>query len=405
MEPLDRPTQAVILAGGQGTRLRPLSLTRPKPMVELHGRPFLAYLVEMLKEQGFTRVLMLLGYLPEVITEYFGDGTRLGSNIEYATTGPEVLTAQRVDMARHQLDDCFLLMYCDNYWPMRFDDMWTRFLEGGAPAQVTVYANTDGYSRSNISVGRDGRVQLFDRTRTAPNLHGVEIGYAILTRPVLELLPTEPQAFEHAVYPELVRRGELNAYWTEHRYYSIGDCDRLARTASFLARRPAVILDRDGVLNERPPRAQYVRRPEDLRWLPGSLDAVAALHAAGWRVIVVSNQAGVGRGQMTAEDLAAVDARLLADVRAAGGDIAAMYHCPHAWDEGCDCRKPKPGMLFQAQRDHDLDLTRTFFIGDDKRDIEAARAAGCRPALVDTSRTLKAATALLLAGALEEAVL
>ena len=88
-----RPTQAVILAGGRGTRLQTLTQDRPKPMVEFHGRPFLEYLVVMLREQGFERILMLLGYLPQVIMEHFGDGARFGVRIEYDVTDPDDLTA------------------------------------------------------------------------------------------------------------------------------------------------------------------------------------------------------------------------------------------------------------------------------------------------------------------------
>ena len=89
----------------------------------------------------------------------------------------------------------------------------------------------------------------------------------------------------------------------------------------------------------------------------------------------MSNQAGVNRGALDASQLESVHERLRADVAAAGGRIDAIYVCPHDWDEGCECRKPRPGMLFQAQRDHDLDLTRTFFLGDDERDGQAAAAA------------------------------
>ena len=396
-----RPTQAVILAGGRGTRLRPLTLERPKPMVEFHGRPFLEYLVEMLREQGFERVLMLLGYLPHVIIDHFGDGGRLGVRIEYDVTDPDDLTAFRVQHAQERIDDTFLLMYCDNYWPMRFDDMWAAYLASGAPAQVTVYGNADGFSRDSVIVGADGFVEVFDRDRTTPGLKGVEISYAILDKAaVLPLLPEDRQElFEVAVYPPLARRRRLHAYWSEHPYYSVGGLDRLARTERFLARRPAVLLDRDGVLNERLPRAEYVRRPEDFRWLPGAREALARFAAAGYRVIVVSNQAGIGRGLMSEADLGAVHDRMRAEAAAAGGRIDAIYHCPHDWDAGCACRKPRPGMLFQAQRDFDLDLTRTPFFGDDPRDAEAARAAGCPFVPVDDGRTLARAAAELLADA------
>jgi histidinol-phosphate phosphatase family protein len=398
-----RPTQAVILAGGRGTRMRPLTDTRPKAMVEFHGKPFLEYLIEMLRDQGFERVLLLLGYLPEIITEHFGDGSRLGVRIDYDITGPDDLTAHRVKVARDKLDDIFLLMYCDNYWPLQFDRMWARYLELGAPAMVTVYGNADGYSRDSVIVGPDGFVEVFDRERTTPGLKGVEISYAILDkRAVLPLLPEHQELFEQAVYPALAEHHRLAAYWSDHRYYSVGGHARLPLTEEFLARRPAVILDRDGVLNRRPPRAQYVRRPEEFEWLPGALDALRHLRDAGYRVLVVSNQAGIARGAMTEDDLAAVSAKMLSDVAASGGHIDALYHCPHGWDEGCDCRKPRPGMLLRAQRDWHLDLTRTYFIGDDERDAQAADAAGCPSALVTDTVSLYDLTRRLLVGDLEE---
>jgi histidinol-phosphate phosphatase family protein len=392
------PTQAVILAGGRGARLRPITDTRPKAMVEFHGKPFLEYIVEMLREQGFQRVLLLLGYLADIIMDHFGDGSRWGIHIDYSVSGPEDLTSRRMQLAESKIDECFLLLYCDNYWPMQIADMWAQYVASGASGQITVYSNEDGYSRDSVIVGEDGMVEVFDRDRVTPGLRGVEIGYAILTQHVVGLLPTHQEVFEHAVYPALARRGDLHAYWTGHRYYSVGSHERLPLTEAFLARRHSVILDRDGVLNVRPPRAEYVRTPEEFRWLPGALDALRLLHDAGWRVILVSNQAGIGRGEMTADDLGVVHERMMADVRAAGGQIDAIYHCPHDWDEGCDCRKPRPGMLFRAQRDHHLDLTRTFLIGDDERDVQAAHAAGCRVALVSETNSLLDLTRRLLVG-------
>ena len=386
---MTRPTQAVILAGGRGTRLRPLTDTVPKAMVEFHGKPFLGYVVEMLRDQGFDRVLLLLGFLPHVIIDHFGDGSAYGVEIEYDVTDADDLTAYRVQHAAHRLDEQFLLLYCDNYWPMRFAEMWDAKVRSEAPAQITVYANRDGYSRDSVIVGGDNFVEVFDRSRTTPGLQGIEISYAILERDtVLPLLPEHQELFEQAVYPVLAARGELHAFVSGHRYYSVGSHERLALTEAFLARRPAVILDRDGVLNERPPRAAYVLRPGDVRWLPGAQEALKLFAEAGWQVIVVSNQAGVARGALTAADVDAVNDRIRMDAEAAGGRIDRFYYCPHGWDDGCECRKPRPGMLFAAQRDFHLDLTRVTFLGDDERDGEAAAAAGCDFAFVSEEAPL-----------------
>jgi D-glycero-D-manno-heptose 1,7-bisphosphate phosphatase len=384
--------------------MRPLTDDRPKPMIEFHGKPFLQYLVEQVRDQGFQRVTLLVGYLGEAIIEHFQDGSHLGIEIDYSHIPAENLTSRRVQAAAERLDETFLLMYCDNYWPLRFDDLWDAYVSAGAPVQVTVYANRDGYSKSNVRT-EDGFVVEFDPTRTMPGLSGVEIGYAIVDRDVtLSLLPGDQAVFERAVYPTLVERRDLGAYVTDHRYYSVGSLERLPVTERFLRRAPAVILDRDGTLNVRPARATYITCADELRWLPGALEALRLLCEAGHSVHVVSNQAGVNRGALTPAALDEIHARLRADAAAAGGRIDSIFVCPHDWDEGCLCRKPRPGMLFDAQHAHDLDLSRTFFLGDDERDGEAAEAAGCPFARVTEERPLLEVVRDLLAGTLTSEV-
>jgi D-glycero-D-manno-heptose 1,7-bisphosphate phosphatase len=385
---MNRPKQAVILAGGRGSRLGHYTDARPKPMVELHGRPFLEYLVEMLREQGFTEILLLLGYLAHIVQDHFGDGHGFGVRISYSVTAPEDLTTKRLLVARDQLDDLFLLMYCDNYWPMQFERLWDQYVKSGALALTTVYSNKDRYTRDSVRVGADGFMEVFDRSRTTPGLQGVEISYAILRRDLLDRLPDPNLLIEEALYPQLTRERQLAAHVTDHRYYSVGSPQRLPLTEEFLARKPAVILDRDGVLNRRPPRGEYVRDAAEFEWLPGSLEALRLFHEAGYRIIVASNQAGVARGQLTTVSLEAIHERARTEARRAGGAIDAIYYCPHDWDEGCECRKPKPGLLFQAQRDFSLDLTRTHFLGDDERDLQAAEAAGAPGLLVTDEQSL-----------------
>ena len=384
----DRPRQAVILAGGRGMRMRPLTDDRPKPMVPILGRPFLEYQIAQLRDEGFDRVLLLLGYLPEIVQDHFGDGSAWGIRIEYSVTAPEQLTSSRVEAARHLIEPCFLLLYCDNYWPMKIERLWARFRDAGKPGLITVYANRDNYSRGSVMLGRDGHVRVFDRLRTSPGLREVEISYAILTDIALKLLPEQDALFEEAIYAPLAQQGRLAAYVSEHRYYSIGSLARLPDTESFMQRQPTVILDRDGVLNRRPLPAQYVRRWDEWQWCPGALEALRLLRRAGFRTIVASNQPGIGRSIMSEADLAAIHDRMRAEVVQAGGHIDAIYHCPHDWHADCDCRKPKPGLLYQAQRGFHLDLTRTPFIGDDDRDAAAADAAECPFIRVSSTRRL-----------------
>lgn len=354
----------------------PLTATLPKPMIAVGGRPFLEHLVEMLAAQGFERVLLLLGYLPDPIMEHFADGSRWGLGIEYSVTPVEDETGQRLRRAEHLLEDRFLLMYCDNYWPLRFADMWSQYTRSGARCQVTVYADPTGVVRNNVEVDDAGYVARYDKSRTEPSLNALDIGFLILPRDVVASLPAGNVSLERTLYPDLIARRQLGAFTTQHRYYSIGGLDRLPTTEQFLARHPTVLLDRDGVLNERMPRAEYVESWSDWRWTEGALDGLRRLHEAGYRVLVVTNQPGIARGRLSAEALREIHANMCAEAAAAGGEITRVYHCPHGWHDGCACRKPEPGMLFQAQHDYNLDLSRTFFIGDDERDRDAAIAAG-----------------------------
>jgi D-glycero-D-manno-heptose 1,7-bisphosphate phosphatase len=150
------------------------------------------------------------------------------------------------------------------------------------------------------------------------------------------------------------------------------------------SQRPArlVIVDRDGVINE--DSREFIKSVAEWRPIEGSLEAIAALTDAGYLVAVVTNQSGIGRGLLDEATLDAIHRHMLAEVRAAGGEIAGIYHCPHLPDAGCECRKPRPGMMRAIERDLGLSVHGAPFIGDRETDIGAARAAGARAILVRT---------------------
>ena len=198
----------------------------------------------------------------------------------------------------------------------------------------------------------------------------------------MDCIPAGNVSFEATVYPYLAQQRMLRAFLIDHRYYSIGSPERLPLAEAFLNFPRAVVLDRDGVLNKKRPRAEYVRTWDEFEWLPGAVEALCLLKRAGYKLILVSNQAGIARGMMSEADLISLHECMQVELSAVGAAVDAIYYCPHGWDEGCTCRKPKPGLLLQAQRDHHLDLTKTFVIGDDERDVEAGVAAGCRTFLV-----------------------
>jgi D-glycero-D-manno-heptose 1,7-bisphosphate phosphatase len=159
-----------------------------------------------------------------------------------------------------------------------------------------------------------------------------------------------------------------------------------------------LVVDRDGVLNREAADGGYVRTPEAFQWLPGVLEALTRLAAAGVRLSVATNQSGVGRGLMTLADLGAVHARMQADAAAHGAPLAAVFSCPHAPEEGCACRKPAPGLLLAALESSGIAPAQTLAVGDDERDLEAARRAGLAFALVRTGKGRRAEAQIAAAG-------
>ena len=150
------------------------------------------------------------------------------------------------------------------------------------------------------------------------------------------------------------------------------------------SKRPAIFLDRDGVIIEN--RDEYVRSWADVSFIPGALNALASVAASGYAIVVVTNQSGVGRGLIPLADAEAINHRVLAEIARAGGRIDAAYICPHKPEDDCDCRKPRPGMLLRAARELNLDLSRSWMIGDALTDMQAGEAAGVRSLLVLTGR-------------------
>jgi len=380
--------QAVILAGGLGTRMRPLTLTVPKPMVIVSGRPFLEHLVELLKDNGIEEVVMLLGYLPEKVTEHFSNGEKFGLNIRYSITPVEDETGTRVKKAEALLDDHFLLLYCDNYWPLQLDKLVEFYDKQNVLASLLVYSNKAGVTKNNTYVDAEGYVANYDKSRLDPKLNGVELGFMILDKKVLQLAPEGDFSFEKEILPKLIAQRQLAGYLTGHRHYSLGSIERLPIIEEFFRPKKIVFLDRDGVINKKAPEADYIRKWEDFEFLPGAMEGMKLLSEKGYEIFIITNQPGIARGMMTEEDLEKIHTNLIAEAEKNGVSIKRIYACKHGWDEGCDCRKPKPGMLLRAANEHYFDVTKTIFIGDDERDEEAGRAAGCRTILVESDGSL-----------------
>lgn len=145
-----------------------------------------------------------------------------------------------------------------------------------------------------------------------------------------------------------------------------------------------IILDRDGVINENPPNRSYVCSWDDFSFILNSLEAIHILTVTGFRILLATNQAGIGRGILSEQQLTDIHQRMLTEIKSNGGNIEKIYYCPHHPENGCQCRKPKPGMLKTAAKEYNFDISDTFFIGDSITDIKAAQNAGASPILVLT---------------------
>jgi len=380
--------QAVILAGGQGTRLRPFTLTAPKPMVPIAGKPFLEHLVEFLRTNNIEEIIMLLGYLPDKIIDYFGDGKNFGVTIRYSITPVEDETGTRIKKAEWLFDENFLLMYCDNYLPFQLERLVRLYREKGTLAAVTIYSNKDKITKNNVFVDAEGYVTKYDKSRLDPDLNGVDVGFFILNKNVLADAPDADFSFERVIIPQLVEKRQLVGYVTDQRYYSMGSSDRLPVTEDFFRSKKVILLDRDGVINRRPPKADYVKIWDEFEFLPGAIDGLQLLSRKGYEIYLITNQPGIARGVMRLEDLETIHANLKKELEKKHVNINEIYMCLHNWDDGCDCRKPKPGLFFRAANEHHFDLTKATMIGDDERDIEAGNAAGCKTILMKSDGSL-----------------
>ena len=255
---------------------------------------------------------------------------------------------------------------------------------------MVVYSNKDKYSRENVRVNPEGFVEIYDKSRTAEGLNGIDVGFFILKKSVLDLLPADNPSFEKEVLPQLAAKGTLAGFLTDHRYYTIGSLERFEQAVEFLKPRKIALVDRDGTINKKAPKAEYITSWSAFEFLPGTIDALKQLTKRGYEIYIVTNQPGLARGALTEADLSDIHSRMLNELKKQGVNITAIYYCPHNWDEGCECRKPKPGMLCQAAREHRFDLTKAVFIGDDERDGEAAAAAGCRFIYVPSEKGIAA---------------
>lgn len=223
--------QAVILAGGLGTRLGEITRHIPKPMVSVAGVPYLEHQLRLLREQGFTDVVLLTGYLGEQIQEYFGDGGGLGLSLHYSRELTPQGTGGALREASELLASDFLLLYGDSYLPIDYRAVMESLRASDALGVVVAYDNRLGDTsvKNNLGISPGGVVSRYHKTNAdLPGLHFVEAGVLAFRREVVDLIPAQGQvSLEEEVFTRLIPEGKLRAVITEQRFYDIGTPERL----------------------------------------------------------------------------------------------------------------------------------------------------------------------------------
>ena len=227
--------QAVILAGGKGERLLPLTNGIPKPMVLINDKPYLEYQIEFLKKQGITDIVLLIGYLKEKIMDYFGDGSRFGVSICYSIEQELLGTGGALKNAEHLLRDVFFVIYGDSFLPIELSDVWELFLLFQKKSLIVVYTNEEDTSvRNNVSLDDDNAVISYEKN-SPRQLDYVEAGVLMLQKEVLEMIPDNAKvSLEEEIFPKLIKKQQLIAFITDQRFYDIGTPERLEKIKEVL---------------------------------------------------------------------------------------------------------------------------------------------------------------------------
>ena len=235
--------QCVILAGGLGTRMFPMTETIPKSLLPVAGKPFIDWQLAWLASEGVTDVILSIGHLGQAIREHVGDGSRWSLRVAYVDEGEHLLGtggALRLACTLRMLDPAFAVLYGDSYLRVPVASAWDRFVQSGAPALMTVLRNQDQWDRSNI-IYEDGRVLLYDknvRGPKSPSMVYVDYGMSILTRDLIERNIPENQPSDLAQLLSMVsRQGLLAGYEVFERFYEIGSPEGLRDLETYLAAR------------------------------------------------------------------------------------------------------------------------------------------------------------------------
>lgn len=405
--------KAVIMAGGKGTRISSVASDIPKPMIQIQGKPVLEYELECLRDQGFTDIILTVSHLGHVIIDYFGDGSKaspatgkpFGVHIEYFNEELPLGNAGALFQIKDKLTEDFLLLNADSIFDVDFSRFVTYHKEKGGLVTLFTHPNSHPYDSGLIVTDENNAVQKWlakEDERPWYYRNRVNAGLHILSPKVLEQTIDTPMIdLDRQLLKPLAGTGKMFAYNSPEYVKDMGTPDRYeavcgdfaagrVKAKNLMNKQKAIFLDRDGTINK---YVGFLRDINEFELLPGVADAIRRINNSGYLTIVITNQPVIARGEVTLEELAEIHRKMETLLGAEGAYLDGIYYCPHHPKRGfvgecieykieCECRKPKPGMLLQASRDFNIDLSQSWMVGDGKHDVGAGKAAGCRTAYI-----------------------
>lgn len=397
--------KVVIMAGGKGTRIASVASDIPKPMIPIEGKPVLEHEIICLREQGFTDILITVSHLGNIIMDYFGDGSKFGVRIAYYFEKEPLGNAGALFQVKEQLTDDFLLLNADAMFDIDFNRFVQYHRAHGAMATLFTHPNSHPYDSGVIIADEHMAVQRWlakEDQRPKYYKNRVNAGLHVLNKKILEQkIEGKKIDLDRQLLKPLAGTGKMYCYdspeyvkdmGTPERYYAVCKdfANGIVKARNLKNRQKAVFLDRDGTINE---YVGFLTDIHEFRLMDGVAEAIQKINESGYLAIVVTNQPVIARGEVSFTGLQEIHNKMETLLGQKGAYIDAIYFCPHHPDKGfegerveykisCDCRKPKPGMLYKAAEDFNIDLTSSWMIGDGKNDIEAGKKAGCRSVLI-----------------------
>lgn len=410
--------KTVIMAGGKGTRISTVRSDLPKPMIPVCGKPVLEWQIENLKASGLTDIVLVIGHLGDAIKDYFGDGSRWDVKISYFIETQPLGTAGAL-FRMPELQEDFLLMSGDVMLDVDFNRFIRFHKEHNALASLTVHPNNHPFDSSlivtEILPARDGGMPLYtNRVVKWMNKEDERLYYRNVVNAGIEMI--SPQLLDDArakiacldkvdldrdVLKPGIGSGRIFAYETSEYIKDMGTPERLNEVESDLmsgkiaahnlsVKQKAIFLDRDGTINK---TSGFLRDVNDFELIDGVAEAIRLINKSGYLAVVVTNQPVIARGECSFEELQEIHNKMETLLGKEGAFIDGLFLCPHHTDKGfegerieykvnCDCRKPKAGLFFQAQRTLNIDLSQSYMVGDSGIDVKAAENAGCKKAIL-----------------------